>query len=778
MHLPCPIGTCGIVRESTSVARKAHCEQYHGYPECTTCHQVIRNINMFEHHLQQPHASETCQLCGEDVVKGTEKMHAERSHGFPTCFICHKTAFTQWPSFVMHMKSHKTVACCLPPCEATFLEGGREEQAHYRDYHGYPVCGVCGRDGFHRLNNFLSHQKTHMQTKCLFPECGSTFLEGGREEQAHYRECHGYPVCGVCGRDGFESFNNFFMHMKSHKTVACCLPPCEATFLEGGCGEEAHYRDYHGYPVCGICDREGFDSLNNFLIHYKTHMQTKCLFPECDAMVYPGAEQDAHYRGAHHFPSCRACKRVCDNYANFVFHVQQCTCLPCLYPDCRGIWSPKHLYDEHDANTCVLCDKTKSSIDKLAKHVKRCAANATVFFECDMCAAKCGTPELLRAHVCLPPIPAQLRVDEYFALTERHCTQLEVVNQRDKAAPRYHVTARIRKSTLGMTARDYRELSKRQLKTLKLDQDPTGVEVMEPGLMPMPVFFMPAHFHFEQRMRMVHELEEHQPAWAFWLVLVYRVMNFCTDPYGRDVLWYQKFLEDVKLPPGVPDDCSQLLVVRARVKHMWDRARRHRHIKVLMNTVGGKKELLGAQLRKVDDAYRASKRFKGLSEDNSVDGSSDDVEHEEVRALTLQGDTSEWKDDVGGRQGQKPANACLLRSSEVPLAVGERASVPLRRRVASDREVEWQEMLHHFFHHVLKPVIRSRRLTQLQSWFDVQWTFLDHALIQPDEGPMCRLPDNMHWFLSKVVKLDRENMTSVSLQPNVLVPNGWDSDQE
>ena len=712
MELPCLIHECGTLRGITTAARKEHCQHHHGYPNCLVCHRVIKNINMFEEHMQHPHEKKLCQLCLQLVVVGTEKRHTQDVHGFPACPFC-KRNFLAVNPFASHVLQHVPVQCGLFGCELTFYKGAEQEKEHYASCHGFATCPTCNK-WCDNIINFVTHVKQCAPQPCLFPSCEAMF-SGRSDEREHYASCHGFPTCPTCNK-WCDNIINFVAHVKQCAPQACLFPSCKATF-SGRSDEREHYASCHRFPLCGICGK------------------------------------------------------VCDNHANFAIHMQQCVARTCFYPGCTGMWTVDHLLDDHDDLRCCLCDKEKTSTDQLAKHLQTCGPKFACAFKCDKCGAVCQTSTLLQRHICLPPLPLHLKPEEYFRLTEAHCTQLEVVNQRDKTQ-HYHVTARIRKSTVGYLGESVRELSKRQLKTLKLDQDPSALEVMEPGTLPLPMFFMPTHCHFELRTRMLYELESAQPAWSFWLMLVYRVMNYCTDPTGCDILWYQEFLKTVLLPLGVPDECQHLLVVRARVKDMWTRARKHRHIKVFVSSINGKKHVLRRQLRRLDDAVRASKRAKGLSDENSLEECSD----EDARMLFYDAHGADVEVDEPG--AGSTSSTCLVESKDVPIALTEIASIPIKRRVASAREVEWQELLHNFVHNVLKPVIRSKQVYKLQSWTDVKSIFFDQALFMVENGPECQLPDYMQHFMTKILKLEQNSMQDVSLQPHVRMPDAWDSEDE
>jgi hypothetical protein len=550
--------------------------------------------------------------------------------------------------------------------------------------------------------------------------------------------------------------------------------------------------------------------------------------------------EEAHYQEVHGYPACPQCSKSFNNLYNFGTHMTHCgqsrstelvVVPPCVYPGCSGLYTLEHLEVEHDGLKCSNCEETKATIHTLAKHVVVCFRKSTPKHVCRHCHGVFPTARVLRHHTCLSPTPAQIHVNDYLRLTEQHCTQLEVCNQRDNST--YHVTARIRRSTLCGT--DIREYTTKQLKTLKLDQDPTALEVMEPGTLPLPVFFMPTHLHFELRMRMLHELEHYQPAYAFYLMLVYRVMSFCDSPSGMDIYYYQRLVETTPLPPGVPPECCHLLVTRAKVKDMWNRARRHRHIKVFMYSVNGEKHVLRSQLRKLDEAVRADRRYRGECEDNWTDevvesvavvgdeevavsvasvavlarerwpllrrdeASDDEVldvlEGEMVpiprRRMTMKQMMEARRErykrsrDEGEQVVEDPAPLTLLPqymdSEEIPVAVSQAVSIPRRRREASAREVEWQQMLYYFFHNILRPLVRSGMVSRLQTLLQVREEFLDHPLYMVEDGPACTLPEHMQHFLTKLVKSELCDMSDTSIQPNVRMPDGchtMDSESE
>lgn len=723
MELPCPVSNCHVVRLNTSDGRKAHCAAAHNYPQCLTCLREIRNINMFEHHLQQAHEMDACSLCFVLIVKGTFK-------------------------------------------------------AHLSECHGYPDCRACGRTGLSNCSHFVAHMQSHASVQCMVPGCATMLTSHTRAEEAHYQEVHGFPYCPQCNKT-CPQLHTFVAHMQTHASVQCMVPGCEAVLASHTRAEEAHYQEVHSYPACPWCSK-AFTNLYNF----GTHM-THCGQSRSTAVVVVVA---------------------------------------CVYPGCTGLYTMSHLEEQHDGLKCVNCGEVKATIHTLAKHVVACFRKSTPRHVCRHCHGVFPTARILRHHTCLPPTPAHIHVKDYLRLTEQHCTQLEVCNQRDNST--YHVTARIRRSTLCQT--DIREYTTRQLKTLKLDQDPTALEVMEPGTLPLPVFFMPTHLHFELRMRMLYELEHHQPAYAFYLMLVYRVMSFCDSPTGMDIYYYQRLVETTPLPPGVPAECRHLLVTRARVKDMWNRARRHRHIKVFMYSVNGEKHVLRSQLRKIDEAVRADRRYRGECEDNWVDGvaeggvgacegnstvsvpvrerwpllrrdeASDDelldgldaVETTPRRRMTMKQmmaarreryKRSREEAGEGDEVLDLPPLPQYMDSEEIPVAVSQAVSIPRRRREASVREVEWQEMLYYFFHNILRPLVRSCMVLRLQTLLQVREEFLDHPLYMVEDGPACTLPEHMQHFLTKLVKSELSDMADTSIQPNVRMPDAchaMDSESE
>ncbi len=711
----CPIEGCQMMREDTVAARKAHCTVHHGYPVCMTCQREIRNVHVFEQHLQQDHEMEACPLCFALIVKTTLK-------------------------------------------------------AHLTSHHGYPVCASCGRRNLMNASNFVTHMQTHYPVKCLLQGCETMLPTQTPVEVAHYKQVHGYPQCPQCQKT-YSHIHTFVAHMQTHSPVKCSIQGCKTMLPTHTPVEAAHYQEVHGYPQC----------------------------PQC--------------------------AKVLSSYFNFSSHVALCgqarsstsvVVVPaCVYPGCSGLSTMSHLAQEHDGLKCTNCEEVKATIHTLAKHVVLCFRKSTPKHVCRQCHGVFPTARVLRHHTCLPPTPAHIHVNDYLRLTEQHCTQLEVCNQRDNST--YHVTARIRRSTLCGT--DIREYTTRQLQTLKLDQDPTALEVMEPGTLPLPVFFMPTHLHFELRMRMLYELEHYHPAYAFYLMLVYRVMSFCDSPTGMDIYYYQRLVETTPLPPGVPAECRHLLVTRARVKDMWNRARRHRHIKVFMYSLNGEKHVLRSQLRKIDEAVRAERRYRGECEDNwpyavveegdedvgvpvrerwpllrreetSDDEMLDGLEVDEGkrceamdttprRRLTMkqmvEARRERYKrsreEAVEGVESDSTPSPQYMDSEEIPVAVSQAVSIPRRRREASAREVEWQQMLYYFFHNILRPLVRSGMVSRLQTLLQVREEFLDHPLYMVEDGPACTLPEHMQHFLTKLVKSELSDMADTSIQPNVRMPD-------
>ena len=335
-------GICNVFVGVTSALRKTHAATVHGHPNCQTCNRQIKNLRMFEKHVNEPHPVKKCALatCNAQIVGGKELEHAIECHNFPDCF-CGETVDSNYVNFYRHLASHddeppaKCVACDEVVSRRDLLE------AHSRETHGFPKCKICGETLNCNHAVFLTHVASHAKeppAKCV--ACDENVSRRDLLE-AHSRETHGFPKCKICGETVDSNWANFLAHVATHakepfnKCVAC-------DEIVSRTDLEEHSRQKHNFPECEVCSEKFSCNYAVFLRHVATHeVESKC--PRCPALVCQKS-LISHAKNVHSFPVCGNCDRDLESSTvpQFYNHLRHCRV------DLDA--------DSDDDRDCPLCD--------------------------------------------------------------------------------------------------------------------------------------------------------------------------------------------------------------------------------------------------------------------------------------------------------------------------------------------------------------------------------------------------------------------------------------
>ena len=197
-------GICNTETGLTSLERKEHAKTHHGYPLCSTCQRVIKNLNMFEKHILEPHPSQKCAMnsCDEQVIVGTEIAHAIERHQYPTCTFCRHTVDQNHLNFYRHVATHQRKPKKCVACDEIVPEWDAEK--HATEKHGFPTCPVCDKTINSNFSNFMFHLKSHeVETPC--PVCNEMICLEKSILLTHLTETHGFEgvACQKCKMEGF-----------------------------------------------------------------------------------------------------------------------------------------------------------------------------------------------------------------------------------------------------------------------------------------------------------------------------------------------------------------------------------------------------------------------------------------------------------------------------------------------------------------------------------------------------------------------------------------------
>lgn len=132
-----------MCEDAVKVKRKLDAEAV-GYPQCRTCHCVIKNLRMFEKHMREPHATKRCKLisCSEEVVCGTELQHVIDAHGFSgICPVCEKH-LDNYRNFIAHVNTHEVKTPCAL-CKQMVPQ--KDQEKHAEQAHHFPACQTCSQ---------------------------------------------------------------------------------------------------------------------------------------------------------------------------------------------------------------------------------------------------------------------------------------------------------------------------------------------------------------------------------------------------------------------------------------------------------------------------------------------------------------------------------------------------------------------------------------------------------------------------------------------------------
>ena len=422
-------GICNVFVGVTSALRKTHAATVHGHPNCQTCNRQIKNLRMFEKHVNEPHPVKKCALatCNAQIVGGKELEHAIECHNFPVC-CCGETVDSNYVNFYRHLASHddeppaKCVACDEVVSRRDLLE------AHSRETHGFPKCKVCGETVDSNWANFLAHVATHAKepfNKCL--ACDEIVSRTDLEE--HSRQNHNFPECEYCSEKFSCNYAVFLRHVATHakepfnKCVAC-------DEIVSRTDLEEHSRQNHNFPECEVCSEKFVCNYAVFLRHVATHeVESKC--PRCPALVCQKS-LISHAKNVHSFPVCGNCDRDLESSTvpQFYNHLRHCRvdldadsdddrdCPLCDDSICTD--KPllvQHFMEKHGFQGfwCKKCDTGKDSGNMTTKsflqHVSNCINGRQ--HDCAACGKSFSSRHRLSEHDCIPFGAAVVPFSEY-----------------------------------------------------------------------------------------------------------------------------------------------------------------------------------------------------------------------------------------------------------------------------------------------------------------------------------------------------------------------------
>jgi hypothetical protein len=206
-----------------------------------------------------------------------------------------------------------------------------------------------------------------------------------------------------------------------------------------------------------------------------------------------------------------------------------------------------------------------------------------------------------------------------------------------------------------------------------MSRDPTTVELISLGDLPIIMLFLPREESFETRLRILHELEQYQSEWVMWTLLVTKIADLGVHKEADDIHFLRMLLADVPLPPGVPEKFRDLDVCRGHTHMIKERGYNHNHL-IASYHEGERSRPLHGYLRFLEKA----KRFPTirLLEETAVPDVSEETPHSLMTAI----------------------------------------------------ERRWDGFLYHFFKEVMCPVLKSGFFARLQTWSDVAVHFLGENL--------------------------------------------------
>lgn len=492
----------------------------------------------------------------------------------------------------------------------------------------------------------------------------------------------GFPFCPKCSQE-FQRVDKFLQHIyKGGCTEMCTYPGCTVEVIKKS--KETHAR-MHGFPDCTVCaDKPTFTRVDKFYVHMRNHKFNDCVITSCMIKVLEGDELQ-HAKEFHNYPNCSSCGEEFSRYDHFYNHIKRRSCeapVPqkCPYPDCIGTVflnraeiTKQHLNAVHKGMICQKCNKEKAAnISSFLKHVHKCYG-AVAGVQCSGCTFRARTEADLQTHMCVPLTDG----DSYGGFQDA----LAVYDNPDVATPVHiqsvfaSVPSRTSLCRLNESSLQYNFFADQDTKVKsrsKFHQDPTCSEMVSLHDLPVVALFLPREETFENKMRILYELEygTDDNDWMLWCILVDRVHSLACDlERGDDYKFLQKCLNRIPLPPGVDEKFRDLLMVKSHMSYIKQRARQHTHLQVMYESASGERPL-GRYMRRINKSR----------------------------------DVPEFR----------------LHKNEVALTT---TSLPTNTVPMTAKEARWDNLICNFYRDVLLPVVESRTFTRLRSVESLQLNF-------------------------------------------------------
>lgn len=295
---------CGVCRTPAGVTprqQKEHATIFHGYPNCTTCGLVFKNLKLFEKHVVTPHVTKKCQLetCDAQVLCGKELDHATEAHGFPTCPTCSHKVNANFGVYYRHLASHQQDSEEKCACCDEFVPG-RKGREHAIVAHGYPHCPVCSIKINSNYVHFMSHLKLHeVESPCGM--CDEPVRQ--KNQTAHATGCHGFPVCATCSKT-FDSVPMFCSHVRkcaSSEQARCACPLCGLVIQSDKATVVGHLVEKHEFSgfECTKC-HVGRDSPTMTCLAFLKHLSRCFLGTNYECAKCDGRFETAYRLRTHH----------------------------------------------------------------------------------------------------------------------------------------------------------------------------------------------------------------------------------------------------------------------------------------------------------------------------------------------------------------------------------------------------------------------------------------------------------------------------------------------
>lgn len=175
----------------------------------------------------------------------------------------------------------------------------------------------------------------------------------------HNIDAHGFPSCGVCQRE-IKYCGAWLTHVnRCIQRNKESLKPCPID----NCGEmitlfnkQQHCSIKHGYPTCSGCSRS-VRGVENWLKHVKSCItiidttSMRCSLDQCDVMITTLTRKE-HFRMVHFYPACQTCPQSITGPQNWLNHITSCNDRASASVHCAlcNETMVSHLYDDHCVN--------------------------------------------------------------------------------------------------------------------------------------------------------------------------------------------------------------------------------------------------------------------------------------------------------------------------------------------------------------------------------------------------------------------------------------------